>query len=782
MQVNSNQANVDFLVNNDFQITDEEVNSFQFENAYTTPVSYDNYKIKFPLKIDNHYDYDDIVSDISKYGTIAPSGQYLDTPDKINLELKPHQKRTLFEMYQREHMNKRLIKDNLLLLCDNVGSGKSLCVLSLIAKSPKVDMIPSNVYFIPSNVATYQRPNYAINGITFDSNIIELNSNLIVVPHGIYNQWKTYIDEQTELTSFSVATTKDILSVGSNKDDIITKLNSVNIVLVKSTMYMGFYIHLRNNDLEQEYDSINNENNLISDPNKIIDEVKKEFDNLREAYTEDHKYDEFDAFIEKMKKLRLGINYDTMNQTKNLATCFVNKKISGFVFQRVIIDEADSIKIPSCPDLYGKYTWFVTSSVNNLLYPKGKRVYENYKYNSISNGIVGSGFIKNTMRANVDDTSRYNRVRIFNCIVRSNYDFIQDSILIPDPVTHYLKCFTPPELLAVASAIHPDALAALNAGDMSTAVKLLGCEASTEDDLVKIVNKTLYKKRDELKASLADKELAIISNSEQQIQLNSLLENNNTTHVDYAKWKEELNKLKSLNASYKSSIKNFTEQLKNTETKIAGIEERIKGVKDKECPVCASQVENPCITPCCRNVFCLQCIHNAFKYSPKKECPLCRFSPLDLNKLHMIVDTSGNQVDEKDGNELPSKLEALTKFILDNPNKRILVFSCYENSFETIQNEFNKLSIRYSRISGSAARIKNIIAKYKNNEYQVLLLNATNFGAGLNLQITDDILIYHRMSKDLERQVIGRAQRLGRTEPLNIRYLCYENEYPTGTA
>ena len=33
------------------------------------------------------------------------------------------------------------------------------------------------------------------------------------------------------------------------------------------------------------------------------------------------------------------------------------------------------------------------------------------------------------------------------------------------------------------------------------------------------------------------------------------------------------------------------------------------------------------------------------------------------------------------------------------------------------------------------------------------------------------------MSKDLEKQVIGRAQRLGRKEPLKINYLCYDNEY-----
>jgi hypothetical protein len=57
------------------------------------------------------------------------------------------------------------------------------------------------------------------------------------------------------------------------------------------------------------------------------------------------------------------------------------------------------------------------------------------------------------------------------------------------------------------------------------------------------------------------------------------------------------------------------------------------------------------------------------------------------------------------------------------------------------------------------------------------MLNAQYFGAGINLQMTDDIFIYHRMSSDLEKQVVGRAQRIGRTDKLNIHYLCYDNEY-----
>ena len=64
------------------------------------------------------------------------------------------------------------------------------------------------------------------------------------------------------------------------------------------------------------------------------------------------------------------------------------------------------------------------------------------------------------------------------------------------------------------------------------------------------------------------------------------------------------------------------------------------------------------------------------------------------------------------------------------------------------------------------------------SNFTIVLLNAKYFGAGLNVQCTDEIIIFHRMSTDLEAQVIGRAQRIGRTTPLIINYLCYTNEYP----
>jgi SNF2 family DNA or RNA helicase len=51
-----------------------------------------------------------------------------------------------------------------------------------------------------------------------------------------------------------------------------------------------------------------------------------------------------------------------------------------------------------------------------------------------------------------------------------------------------------------------------------------------------------------------------------------------------------------------------------------------------------------------------------------------------------------------------------------------------------------------------------------------------NYGCGLNIEKTTDIIMFHRFDNQAEQQLIGRAQRMGRTEPLKVHYLLYENE------
>ena len=86
-------------------------------------------------------------------------------------------------------------------------------------------------------------------------------------------------------------------------------------------------------------------------------------------------------------------------------------------------------------------------------------------------------------------------------------------------------------------------------------------------------------------------------------------------------------------------------------------------------------------------------------------------------------------------------------------------------------------NMRFKRIKGSG--IKNVITRFKHSgekSIDVLLLNSRFCGSGINLENADIIIIYHKMSIDLENQVIGRSQRIGRTNQLQVYKLLNENE------
>ena len=55
-------------------------------------------------------------------------------------------------------------------------------------------------------------------------------------------------------------------------------------------------------------------------------------------------------------------------------------------------------------------------------------------------------------------------------------------------------------------------------------------------------------------------------------------------------------------------------------------------------------------------------------------------------------------------------------------------------------------------------------------------MNSTEAGAGIDLKSSTHIVLMHNMRKEEERQIVGRAIRLGRTEPLHLVRLLHEAE------
>ena len=60
---------------------------------------------------------------------------------------------------------------------------------------------------------------------------------------------------------------------------------------------------------------------------------------------------------------------------------------------------------------------------------------------------------------------------------------------------------------------------------------------------------------------------------------------------------------------------------------------------------------------------------------------------------------------------------------------------------------------------------------FKDGKVPVIFLNSNIECAGLNLQETTDIILYHKMNTDIESQILGRANRIGRKISLNVHHL-----------
>ena len=113
-------------------------------------------------------------------------------------------------------------------ICDKVGSGKSIVVLAHITNHKQLNHLSDKINKQDKNVfdEKYNWPS----GFTFQEDKV-IDSNLIVVPHGIFHQWEGYIKKCTNLSYLKVHTSKVVSEL------TLENLNAHDIVLVKSTRY-----------------------------------------------------------------------------------------------------------------------------------------------------------------------------------------------------------------------------------------------------------------------------------------------------------------------------------------------------------------------------------------------------------------------------------------------------------------------------------------------------------------------------------------------------------------
>ena len=231
-----------------------------------------------------------------------------------------------------------------------------------------------------------------------------------------------------------------------------------------------------------------------------------------------------------------------------------------------------------------------------------------------------------------------------------------------------------------------------------------------------------------------------------------------------------------------NAIKN---EIARCKTKLETIDERIGSIKDECCFICAEEFESPTILDCCKSVFCLKCLLSALKNN--SQCPYCRHK-IKNNKEYHVISTKGSLKEKTSKNKTKTGkmfseidkadvLEKILYHISKNDEKpRILIFSDYNQTFSKIIGNIAKADLQYALLSGVPAHITNVINDYKQGIINILMLDSQHYGSGLNLQDTDYLIMYHRMTPELETQVIGRAHRFGRKKSLKVIYLINDSE------
>ena len=581
--------------------------------------------------------------------------------------LRNHQKTLLYHMIELENNSLKpdsrfIVNSNIGVIGDVVGAGKSLPVLMLIHNSKK-DNITGNkeLYHTYNKTCSVSiTENNSCQGPIVD----RVHSTILVLPHTLVRQWRSYIDNYVPELKYKVISKREHVSTYNTEKNkpIYSSINEYldsPLIIISSTFYSAF-----------------------------------------------------------------------------MSICISNKYVNMMNFDRAIFDEADTIHIPNCYKPKANFYWFITSSVLNLMVP-----YSRYWEGKYLDGIKCTGFIKN-----VFVELEQERFPFYHLLVLKNKDsYIQSSFDLPKPIIHRISCFTPKAVTVLKGILDDKIIQMIQGDDLKGAMEQVGSMnlLKSTDDIIKI-------------------------------STNMLLKDIENRQKEYA---------------YKSSLTYATEESKQTsltniQKKIDEIQKKIKlienRVQNRFCNVCNSDAEIPTITMCCKNVFCLSCIQESHKLNPI--CPFCR-AKIGVDDIIIQTQASAEKIIDQSSiksiPKIPNKIDSLIKIMKEKSNGKFLVVSLYENSLTELNEKLLDNDIIGTKLSGNNMVVNKILTRFRESgsTLKCILLNAMNYGSGLNIPEATDIIIYHKLTKELETQVIGRAQRFGRTCALHIHYLQHDGEY-----
>jgi SNF2 family DNA or RNA helicase len=386
---------------------------------------------------------------------------------------------------------------------------------------------------------------------------------------------------------------------------------------------------------------------------------------------------------------------------------YLVRSYSRYAWKRLIFDEPGHSRVPGMKDIRAGFYWFVTATPNAIA------VKHRNCRGSFMQKIIGDNW------CNFD-------VQFGDLIIRNDEEFVHASFTIPKSKHFYYQCFQPLSN-AVAGLVPPVITIMIEAGNIEGAITSLG--GSKTKDIVALVRK---KKLEELEEANHKVRMYTIRKDEDQ-------------------------------------VKTWTTRHVRVQTQLSELDIRFAKMLAGTCYICREKLKDPILEPHCQNLFCGECLFTWLKH--KKSCPTCRTTIKLKDLIYVKTKDEESEVFEHLAYLPQTKIEKVANLVTSNKKGKFLIFSSYDTSFEPICRVLTENKISYALLKGSSKTRQKNIDKFKDGKLQVIFLNSNFNGAGINLQETTDLILYHKMSQSTRKQIIGRAERIGRVDSLRVHHL-----------
>ena len=419
-------------------------------------------------------------------------------------------------------------------------------------------------------------------------------------------------------------------------------------------------------------------------------------------------------------------------------------------WRRVFFDEADTIKLSGgCHRPNANMTWYVTASYANMLCVNN--YYHSYIIRQLPQAFLETldpelqemlqtyvenhpnvTFFRTTSPNYFADTKSTHPLR-GHLVVKSSKAFLDQSIQLPALHQEIIRCQTPFTQQLLDQAIPPEIETLLHAGDISGALMSLGVSSHTPLTIVDAVTEFRKKELNRLQRLFQFKqEETYISAQAKEAALAAL--------------------------QYK---------IQTAEQQLHALQQRIEEATKESCSICFETPTEPVLVPCCSKMFCGSCILSWMTRTPA--CPLCRrsFHPSELKRIGQEFGGTRTIV--------PKKIDALLQILQENPDGKFLIFSRYENPLLSIQEMIHD-AYPTATLQGNKDSISRILSEFEKGHIKILLLNSRQAAAGMNIPSATHLILLHKMGMEEEKQILGRAYRLGRTAPLRFIKLLHQRE------